>query len=405
VLDLRLAQIVKLLLPPTDLVQDTCNRARYQNVAGVAAVHHALRDVDAAPCHIERGVDVLNAVNRPGMDAHPQLDFGRTTQHLTMFEGALGRPFRPPEKHQRQAVTGGETDQLIPRLRLAERARATHRLLQAGQHSVLLIRRKLRVRHNVHEEHISHLQLCRPARIKSGRGLLGERLSGGRSGVSLGAGSPSPECFIRQPAPRETAAHYATPSAEGEEHGPLRPEFKESFRLIREHSTTPIAMGELLNSLWNCLPLIKEQWIGYMRCDLGHIGGITVARKVATGGAVPSEDGVARPRWHRPAQKIAASNLRWALPPRRSSRTCIRIESSFMIVSPVDPSRNIQPKLSAVSSRLPASHGRLARGSDSWPRWPHHKGGSHAVQGFSHDAKRCAQARQCLDAQRGILGH
>ena len=45
---------------------------------------------------------------------------------------------------------------------------------------------------------------------------------------------------------------------------PLRPEYKESFRLIREHSTTPIAMGELFNSLWDCVPLIKEQWIDYI---------------------------------------------------------------------------------------------------------------------------------------------
>jgi len=63
---------------------------------------------------------------------------------------------------------------------------------------------------------------------------------------------------------------------------PLRPEHKESFRLIREHSTTPIAMGELFNSLWDCVPLIKEQLIDFIRCDLGHIGGITAGRKVAT---------------------------------------------------------------------------------------------------------------------------
>ncbi len=62
---------------------------------------------------------------------------------------------------------------------------------------------------------------------------------------------------------------------------PLRPEHKESFRLIREHSTTPIAMGELFNSLWDCVPLITEQLIDFIRCDLDHIGGITAARKVA----------------------------------------------------------------------------------------------------------------------------
>ena len=77
---------------------------------------------------------------------------------------------------------------------------------------------------------------------------------------------------------------------------PLRPEYKESFRLIREHSTTPIAMGELFNSLWDCVPLIKEQWIDYIRCDLGHIGGITAARKVAT----LAELFQVRTAWHGP---------------------------------------------------------------------------------------------------------
>jgi len=61
----------------------------------------------------------------------------------------------------------------------------------------------------------------------------------------------------------------------------LRPEYKESFRLIRQHATTPLAMGELFNTLWDCVPLIKEQLIDFIRCDLGHIGGITNARKVA----------------------------------------------------------------------------------------------------------------------------
>ena len=61
----------------------------------------------------------------------------------------------------------------------------------------------------------------------------------------------------------------------------LRPEYKESFHIIREHSTTPLAMGELFNSPWECVPLIKEQLIDYIRCDLGHIGGITAARKIA----------------------------------------------------------------------------------------------------------------------------
>lgn len=62
---------------------------------------------------------------------------------------------------------------------------------------------------------------------------------------------------------------------------PLRPEHKESFRLVRSASTTPIAMGELFSSKYECLPLITEQLIDFIRCDIGHIGGITEARKIA----------------------------------------------------------------------------------------------------------------------------
>jgi mannonate dehydratase len=77
----------------------------------------------------------------------------------------------------------------------------------------------------------------------------------------------------------------------------LRPEYKESFRLVREHSTTPLAMGELFNTLWDCVPLIKEQLIDYIRCDLGHIGGITNARKIAA----LAEAFQVKTAWHGPA--------------------------------------------------------------------------------------------------------
>ncbi len=61
----------------------------------------------------------------------------------------------------------------------------------------------------------------------------------------------------------------------------IRPEHKESFRLLRQHTTTPLAMGELFHTRWECVPLITEQLIDYIRCDIGHIGGITEAQKIA----------------------------------------------------------------------------------------------------------------------------
>ncbi len=77
---------------------------------------------------------------------------------------------------------------------------------------------------------------------------------------------------------------------------PLRPEHKESFRIIRQHSTTPIAMGELFHSRWEALPLITEQLIDYVRCDLGHIGGLSEARKIAA----IAESYQVQTAWHGP---------------------------------------------------------------------------------------------------------
>jgi mannonate dehydratase len=89
---------------------------------------------------------------------------------------------------------------------------------------------------------------------------------------------------------------------------PLRPEHKESFRLLRNHTTTPIAMGELFHTKWECLPLITEQLIDYIRCDLGHIGGLTEAKKIA---AIAEPYGV-KTAWHGPgdiAPVVHAANV------------------------------------------------------------------------------------------------
>jgi mannonate dehydratase len=77
---------------------------------------------------------------------------------------------------------------------------------------------------------------------------------------------------------------------------PLRPEHKDSFRLIRQHTTTPIAMGELWFNQWDCLTAISEQLIDYIRCDLGHTGGITEGRKIAA----IAEAFAVKTAWHGP---------------------------------------------------------------------------------------------------------
>jgi mannonate dehydratase len=62
---------------------------------------------------------------------------------------------------------------------------------------------------------------------------------------------------------------------------PIRPENPDGFETIREHSTTPLAMGELFTNPWEMLPLVERELVDFVRVDLAHVGGITAARKLA----------------------------------------------------------------------------------------------------------------------------
>jgi mannonate dehydratase len=59
-------------------------------------------------------------------------------------------------------------------------------------------------------------------------------------------------------------------------------ENQEGFRLIRQHTTTPLAVGEVFNSIWDCKTLIEEQLIDYIRATVVHAGGITHLRRIAS---------------------------------------------------------------------------------------------------------------------------
>ena len=57
---------------------------------------------------------------------------------------------------------------------------------------------------------------------------------------------------------------------------------QESFRLIRQHTTTPLAVGEIFNSVWDAKQLISEQLIDYIRATVVHAGGLTHLRRIAS---------------------------------------------------------------------------------------------------------------------------
>ncbi|MEV6112000.1 D-mannonate dehydratase ManD [Streptomyces sp. NPDC052109] len=52
------------------------------------------------------------------------------------------------------------------------------------------------------------------------------------------------------------------------------------LRLVRQHTTTPLAIGEVFNTVWDYQTLISEQLIDYVRSAVTHTGGITAMRKL-----------------------------------------------------------------------------------------------------------------------------
>jgi mannonate dehydratase len=58
-------------------------------------------------------------------------------------------------------------------------------------------------------------------------------------------------------------------------------ENQEAFKLIRQHTVTPLAVGEIFNTIWDCKDLIQNQLIDYIRATIVGAGGITHLRRIA----------------------------------------------------------------------------------------------------------------------------
>ena len=53
------------------------------------------------------------------------------------------------------------------------------------------------------------------------------------------------------------------------------------FQIMRQQTTTPLAMGELFVNRHEWLPLVTNRWIDYVRHHISAVGGLSVARKIA----------------------------------------------------------------------------------------------------------------------------
>ncbi len=74
------------------------------------------------------------------------------------------------------------------------------------------------------------------------------------------------------------------------------PEDNDYFRIVRQQTSTPLAMGELYNNPHEIIPMIKDRLIDFIRIHISQIGGLTPARKLAA----LCEAFSVRTAWHGP---------------------------------------------------------------------------------------------------------
>jgi mannonate dehydratase len=63
-------------------------------------------------------------------------------------------------------------------------------------------------------------------------------------------------------------------------------ENQEAFKLVRHHTTTPLAVGEIFNTIWDCKDLISNQYIDFIRTTIVGAGGVTHLRRIADFAAI-----------------------------------------------------------------------------------------------------------------------
>jgi mannonate dehydratase len=92
-------------------------------------------------------------------------------------------------------------------------------------------------------------------------------------------------------------------------------EDQDALRLVRQHTTTPLAIGEVFNSIYDCEQLIRERLIDYIRVAAVHAGGITHLKRIfALAELYGVKSGSHGPTDVSPVTMAAATHLDLAIP-------------------------------------------------------------------------------------------
>ena len=57
-------------------------------------------------------------------------------------------------------------------------------------------------------------------------------------------------------------------------------ESPDALRLVRAHTVTPLAIGEVFNTIWDCRTILQDRLVDYIRTKPSHTGGISHVRRI-----------------------------------------------------------------------------------------------------------------------------
>src|SRR5690349_7166615 len=130
-----------------------------ENVSGIAAIHHPLRDVDPSAGNVRLFVEIGDFINGPPKNAHPHSQFRMAVERLADFQSAKNRRLGAVEKDQSATIARREAEQFAFCFGLFELLGAANNLSKRLQLVALLRDQQLGVANDVDEENVTDFKL------------------------------------------------------------------------------------------------------------------------------------------------------------------------------------------------------------------------------------------------------
>ena len=89
----HVTQFMKVGLPTTLLCEIVRHAFTNEDVTGISAIHHSLRDIDSYTGNIVALVCVLDVMDRAAVDSHPYRQTWLRAQSMADLQGAFDRLF------------------------------------------------------------------------------------------------------------------------------------------------------------------------------------------------------------------------------------------------------------------------------------------------------------------------